>query len=183
MAYLIKASELALWTGNEIPVVAADPFAKEVMEKVSDMARFLSGQPDWVLDVGLDQIPFDARMIVLQVCKRTYENPRQVVQEGNVGPLGGDRVLDIAAMLMELTDYERATLTKYNLNGDPTPGPDSGVIYTVPTSRGEETILPQTSPIYIGDNQQVGLPASADPREWKIPLFNPGDPGDDANYL
>lgn len=177
--YLIKAGELATWTGNDIAAVAADPFAKEVMDKVSQLARFKAGQPAWTLEAGDDQIPFDARMVVLQVCKRTYENPRQVVQEGNIGPLGGDRVLDVAAMLMELSEYENAVLVKYNPDGDPTPT-GSGNVFTL--SMADDTEVESGSALYMGDNLQINLSTSADPREWKIPMFNPGDPGDDSLY-
>lgn len=181
MAALLTNQELALWTGNTLADVDSDDFATEVIDKVSEMICFLGGHPNWTLVAGPDSAPVDVRMVVLQVCKRTYENPRQVVQEGNVGPIGGDRVLDIAAMLMELSEYERSTIVKYNPDGDPTPT-DAGQVFILPTTRGIETTLPQTSPLYVGDDQQVNLDVSADPREWKIPLFNPGDPGDDANY-
>ncbi len=179
MADLLTKNELAIWTGNDVGEVAADPFARETIEKVSEMVCFLGGHPDWTLEAGDDQAPVDVRMVVLQVCKRTYENPRQVVQEGNIGPLGGDRVLDVAAMLMELTDYERDTITKYNEDGDIT---GAANVFTITTTTAGSTTLQQTSPLYVGDNLQVGLADSDDPREWKIPLFNPGDPGDDANY-
>lgn len=177
--YLIKASELATWTGNDAATVATDPLAKEVMDKVSQLARFKAGQPDWTLDAGLDQIPFDARMVVLQVCKRTYENPRQVVQEGNIGPIGGDRVLDAAALLMELTEYENAVLVKYNPEGDPTPL-EGGQVFTL--TMMEDEVSTPGSALYMGDNQQINLSSSADPREWMIPMFNPADPGDDSLY-
>lgn len=194
MAALLTNQELALWTGNTLADVDADPFATDVIDKVSQMVCFLGAHdgaqvdpislatiPEWSLVAGPGLAPVDVRMVVLQVCKRTYENPRQVVQEGNIGPIGGDRVLDVAAMLMELSEYERATITKYNPAGDPTPT-DAGHIFVLPTTRGIETTVPQTSPIYVGDDQQINLDISDDPREWKIPLFNPGDPGDDANY-
>src|SRR5690242_20700393 len=119
MADLITPRELALWTGNTEADVVADPFAAEVMEKVSEMVRFLGGHPEWVLDPGVNQVPYDVRLLVLVVAKRCYENPGQVVQEGSVGPIGGDRVLDVAAMLFDLSETERATLTKYNPAGDP----------------------------------------------------------------
>jgi len=193
MAALLTNQELALWTGNTLADVDADPFATDVIDKVSQMVCFLGAHdgaqidpvtletiPEWTLVAGPGLAPVDVRMVVLQVCKRTYENPRQVVQEGNIGPIGGDRVLDVAAMLMELSEYERATITKYNPAGDPTPA-DTGVVFILPTTRGSETSMPG-SPLYVGDNLQIGLEDSADPREWKIPLFNPGDPGDDLNY-
>lgn len=181
MANLLTLTTLATWTGSDEDTVLDDEFAADVIAKVSELVCFLGGHPNWSLETGDDLAPVDVRMVVLQVCKRTYENPRQVIQEGNIGPIGGDRVLDAAALLMDLTEYERSVVTKYNPEGDPTPT-DAGQVFLIPTTRGIETIAPQTSPMYIGDDGQIGLVASADPREWKVPFFNPGDPGDDANY-
>lgn len=191
MADLLTTLELARWTGNEPAAVDADPFAAEVIDKVSQLACFLGGHdgtkldpagvaiPEWTLDPGDTLAPFDARMVVLAVAKRCYSNPDQVVQEGSVGPIGGDRVLDAAALLFSLTDSERATLTKYNTDGDP--DGEEGELFTMRMQRGAETTV-STSPLYVGDDQQINLSLSADPREWKIPLFNPGDPGDNSLY-
>lgn len=196
MADLLTPATLAKWTQEDTAEVSADPFALDIIAKVSALACFLGGHdgtktdsngdaiPEWTLD-GADDTqvaPIDVQMVVLQVCKRSYENPGQVLQEGAVGPLGGDRVADVQALFMDFTDRERATLTKYNVDGDPDPSEDAGTVFVLATTRGDETTLPQTSPLYVGDNQQVNLSTSADPREWMIPLFNPGDPGDDANY-
>lgn len=177
MADLLTLRELALWTKNPVDEVTADPFAAEVIDKVSQLAEFIAGQPGWVLDAGDDQAPFDVRMVVLQVCKRCYENTRQVVQEGGIGPIGGDSFLDVNALLAELTDAERATLAKYNEDGDP----DGAQLWVLTTTRGDETIA-DTAVLYVGDNNQVGIDSSDDPREWKIPLFGPGDPGDPNLY-
>lgn len=193
MADLLTTATLAKWTQNDPAEVAADEFAVDLIAKISALACFLGGHdgtklaedgtaiPEWDLVVGPTLAPIDVQMVVLQVAKRSYENPGQVIQEGNVGPLGGDRVADTQALFMDFTDSERRTLVKYNVDGDPDPSEDSGVIFTVATTRGDD-YLPQTSPLYVSDNQQTGLAESADPRPWMIPLFNPGDPGDDANY-
>lgn len=202
MADLLTTATLAKWVQEDPAEVAADVFAVDLIAKVSALACFLGGHdgtkddpasttvpaekiPEWslVLDVPADAIvaPIDVQMIVLQVCKRSYENPGAVIQE-TVGPLS-ERVADTQALFMDFTDAERRALTKYNVDGDPTPGEDSGTVFVLATTRGAETTLPQTSPLYLGDNQQTGLAGSADPREWMIPLFNPGDPGDDNNYV
>lgn len=193
MADLLTTATLAKWTQNDAAEVAADEFAVDLVAKISALACYLGGHdgtkvdsagtpiPEWDLEVGPTMAPIDVQMVVLQVAKRSYENPGQVLQEGSVGPLGGDRVADTQALFMDFTDRERATLTKYNVDGDPDPSEDSGVIFTVATTRGDETTLPAT-PLYVSDNQQPGLATSADPRPWMIPLFNPGDPGDPANY-
>lgn len=193
MADLLTPATLARWTQSDPDEVAVDPFAQDLIAKVSELACFIGGHdgtktdenddaiPEWTL-AGVTKAPVDALMVVLQVCKRSYENPGQVIQEGSIGPLGGDRVADTQALFMDFTDSERATLAKYNVDGDPDPGEGAGELFTIATTRTDEAIVQQSSPLYVGDDQQINLSTSADPREWKIPLFNPGDPGDDANY-
>lgn len=191
MADLLTTATLAKWTQNDAAEVAGDPFAVDLIAKISALACHLGGHdgtkvdsegtpiPEWDLEVGPTMAPIDVQMVVLQVAKRSYENPGQVLQE-SVGPLS-ERVADAQALFMDFTDRERATLTKYNVDGDPDPSEDSGIIFTVATTRGDETTLPDT-PLYVSDNQQPGLAESADPRPWMIPLYNPGDPGDPNNY-
>ena len=180
MADLITPAELALWTRTDLATVEADPLADEVMSKVSDLARFLGGHPEWTYGEGPEtEAPFDVRMLVLKICKRTYSNLEQVVQEGNVGPIGGDRVLDVAALLTDLTETERKTLTKYNEAGDP--DEIATELWVQPTTRGD--LETQSAAIlYMGDDQQINLATSPDPREWMIPMFSPGDPGDPNLY-
>lgn len=185
MADLLTPRELALWTSSTVgkteAEVADDPFALEVIDKVSQMAQFVGGHTDWVLEAGLTQAPFDVRMVVLQVCKRAYENPKQIVQEGGVGPIGGDRVLDVAALFLSLTDTERATLAKYNPDGDPDAGSTDGQVFVMQTTRGDETTLTEVR-LYVPDDQQINLdPTDSAYPSWDIPLFNPGDPGDPNN--
>lgn len=183
MAALLTTQTLARWTQNDPDEVAADEFAVDLIEKLSALVCFLGGHPEWTLEPGVDQAPVDVQMVMLQVAKRSYQNPDQVLQEGSVGPLGGDRVADIQALFMDFSESERRTIAKYNVDGDPTPQDGAGEIFTLATTRGDETTMPQTSPLYVTDDQQVNLDTSADPRPWMIPLFNPGDPGDDANYV
>ena len=110
-------------------------------------------------------------MVVLQVCKRSYENPTRIIQEGNIGPVGGDRFSDAQALFMDLTDAERATVSKYNPAGDP--DNDGGVLFTISTTNDQE--MPWTPPLYVEDDQQVGLVNSADPRAWMIPMVSGRD--------
>lgn len=194
MAALLTTSTLAKWTQQDPAEVGADAFAIDLIDKASALICFIGGHdgtktdadgatiPEWSLGAGPNQAPIDVQMVALQVIKRSYENPGQVIQEGSIGPIGGDRVTDTQALFMDLTEAERRTISRYNPDGDPTPSADSGEIFVLPTTRGDETTLPQTSPLYVGDDQQINLASSPDPREWMIPLFNPGDPGDDANY-
>ena len=204
MADLITTATLAKWTQNDPVEVAADPLALDLILKLSALVCFIGGHdgtkddpasttippakiPEWSLVAGTPTgaivAPIDVQMVVLQVAKRSYENPGQVIQEGSIGPLGGDRVADLQALFMDFSESERSTISKYNVDGDPTAQEGAGQIFTISTTRGGETSLPQTSPLFLGDNLQVGLAESADPREWKIPLFNPGDPGDDSLYV
>lgn len=194
MADLLTTDTLAKWTQGDPAEVSVDPFAIDLIDKVSQLICFIGGHdgtkvdangdivPEWDLVVGPTMAPIDVQMVALQVIKRSYENPGQVIQEGSIGPIGGDRVADTQALFMDFTDAERATLSKYNIDGDPTAQEGAGEVFVLQTTRGDESTLQQTSPLYVGDNMQVGLAESADPREWMIPLFNPGDPGDDANY-
>lgn len=181
MANLLTLQTLARWTQSDEDEVVADPFAIDLIDKLSQLLCFLGAHPNWTLDPGPDRVPIDVEMIMLQVAKRSYENPDQIVQE-SVGPLS-ERKIEAAALFMDLTDDERKTVTKYNPDGDPDGEDGAGIVFTIATTRGDETTLPQTSPLYIGDNQQINLDISDDPREWMIPMFSPGDPGDDNNYL
>jgi hypothetical protein len=176
---LLTTRELALWTQNDPDVVAADDFALEVLDKVSEMARFLGAHPLWTLTPATaNTVPFDVRMVVLQVAKRCYSNPDQVVSE-NIGPIG-ERRLDAAAMLLDLTDAERTTLTKYNPEGDP--DAERNELWVLTTTRGTTPDLVEPV-LFVSDDQQVGMTEdeSAYP-SWDIPMFSPGDPGDPNNY-
>lgn len=163
MTDLITPRELAVWTDSDVDVVTADPFAIEVMDKVSQLARFLGGQPDWSYDTA----PFDVKMVVLRVCKRTYENPLQETST-NVGPIGS-RVLDAAALLTDLTETERATLTKYNAAGDPDAA--GGGLWVQSIAGG--SVPASGATLYVPDDSLS---------DWYIPMFTPGDPGDPELY-
>jgi hypothetical protein len=194
MADLLTTATLAKWTQNDPAEVAADEFAVDLIDKVSQLICWIGGHdgntldaagdpvPEWTLDAGPDQAPIDVQMVALQVIKRSYENPEQIIQAGNIGPLGGDRHADVYALFADFTEAERATIAKYNLDGDPEAIDDGAFIFVLETTRGDGDTLPEGSPLYVGDDQQINLEFSDDPREWKIPMFNPGDPGDDLNY-
>lgn len=167
MAALITTAELATWTQNDPAEVAEDPYALEVLEKVSGLVRFIAGQPEWELATT----PFDARLVALMVAKRSYANPDQEVSS-NVGPIGS-RVLDVAALLLELTESERATLVKYNADGDPSAA--SSGLWVLHTTVGPEVKVEEV--LYVGDDQQINLHTTNAAPEWMIPMFSPGDPG------
>jgi len=168
MVDLLTKNTLALWTQRDPAEVEVDPFAAEVIDKVSQLAQFLGGNPLWDLAGGANQAPFDVQMVVLQVCKRTYGNPDQEVSS-NVGPIGS-RVLDVAALLMDLTDTERATLTKYNPEGDPNTG--DGQLHIVSIGRDPISTLPD-SVLFVPDDSLS---------DWYIPMFGLNDPGSEHLY-
>lgn len=189
MADLLTTATLAKWTQEDPLEVAADEFAKDVIAKVSALICFIGGHdgtkvdangdiiPEWTLDLGPTQAPIDVQLIALKVIKRSYQNPEQVLQEGSIGPLGGDRVADTQALFMDFTEDERRAIARYNPDGDPSGlVEDAGTIFTLSIDRSD-AILADSEILYVGDNQQINLETSADPREWKIPMFNPGDPG------
>ena len=195
MADLLTTATLAKWTQEDPAEVAVDPFALDLIDKVSQLICFIGGHdgtkvdpvtldpvPEWTLDLGPTQAPIDVQMVALKVIKRSYQNPDQIVQEGSIGPIGGDRVAETQALFMDFTDEERSIIARYNIDGDPAGlVDDAGTLFTVKIDR-DDSMLPQTSPLYVGDDQQINLATSPDPREWKIPMFNPGDPGDDSLY-
>lgn len=160
---LITARELAVWTQSDVDEVTEDPFAIEVMDKVSQMAKFLGGHPLWDYDTA----PFDVKMIVLRVSKRTYENPLQE-KSTSIGPISAT-VVDGAALLTDLTPLERATLTKYNADGDPDAA-DTG-LWVLHTTQG----LPEAPEaiLFVPDDSYS---------DWYLPMFGSGDPGDPALY-
>lgn len=168
MAALLSTEKLALWTQNEPADVAADPFAAEVIDVVSQLAQFLGGHPDWSLTPGVNYAPFDVQLVVLQVAKRTYGNPDQEVATG-VGPISS-RVLDVAALLTDLTETERAVLTKYNPTGDPDGG---GGLWVLQTARDPASLMPEAT-LFVPDDSLS---------DWYIPMFSDGDPGDPALYV
>jgi len=191
MADLLTTATLAKWTQSDDAEVAGDPFAVDLIDKVSQLICFIGGHdgtkvdelgdaiPEWDLTgIGGTVPPIDVQMVALQVIKRSYENPGQVIQEGSIGPIGGDRVADIQALFMDLTAAERATIARYNIDGDPAgPGDGAGEVFTLRIDRGSP-MLASTEVLYVGDDQQINLgPEDSAYPEWQIPMFNPGDPG------
>lgn len=168
---LVTPRELALWSQRPEAEVVDDPWATEVVEKLSDYARFLGGT-DWSLEPATeDEVapPFDVRMAVLRAARTTYVNPDSEVQS-SVGPIGST-ILDAAALAGAFTEAEKATLQRHRPDGNP-----SG-LWVQPTTRGEDP-LPTAEVLYLPDDQQVNLTEddSAWP-SWEIPMFSPGDPG------
>lgn len=149
---LLTNSEMALWCATTEAVIASDPYAQEVREKVSQLIRLKAGHPEW----DDASAPVDVRMVAIVVCKRTYLNPDQEVSS-NVGPLGS-RVLDIAALATELTDAELATITGYD-----TATEDATGFWTLSLG-GVGPLLEPT--VYLPDDSGS---------DWWIPFGDPND--------
>lgn len=193
MSFLLPPATLGLWVSPKKTQaeIEADAFAMDVIQQVSDYFCFLAGHdgtqfeddgvtpiPAWTYEPGANQAPIDVRMLALKVIRRTYTNTDQVIQEGNLGPIGGDRVADDAAMLFTLTDAERRVLTKYNDEGDPEEG---GQLWIQPIGSDQQLSL-EDPVLFVSDDQQVNIDTTNAAPSWDIPLFSPGDPGDPNNY-
>ena len=154
MATLMTEQELATWTQSDLATVSADPFAAEVLTKVSALVRELAGQPTWEID-GANPIPFKARMKVITICRRTYTNPGQEVSS-TTGPISS-RVLDMAALAETLTEEEIALFESFRPDGSGSDG-----LWTLSLAgRGNPTL--RTA--YIADNSQPNLVGEP----WAIP--------------
>ena len=162
MAELITESEMALWTQRTVAELQADPFAAEVRSKVGDYLSFLAGHPEWDVSTA----PIDVRTIAIWMVRRTYTNPDQETSS-TVGPLAS-RTLDEAALAMALTDSEAATLARYKSEA----AGATGGLWTMSIGGAAATLQPT---VYLGDDSQVGLATSVDPREWMIPYLDPND--------
>lgn len=111
---LITEAELAtICQLDAIPTERA-AFATLVIDLASDLIRDTAEHKEWTAA----DVPFKAKLITLLVAKRTFQNPNNVVAEGGLGPLGGDRFLDMHAMGLYLTEAERDELL--GLRGDNT---------------------------------------------------------------
>lgn len=150
---LVTTQELALWSQTDQATVDADPFAAEVLSKVSDYVRFVAGQDitTWTYDTA----PFDAKLIALWMARRTYVNPDQEKTTGT-GPISST-VVDAATLAMNLSDEERKTLEGYR--GDQPTG-----LWTMSMGGDGSTILKPT--VYVSDDSGS---------DWEIPYLDIND--------
>jgi len=88
------------------------------IQAASILVAEAAGHPDW-LGVAADGTVMDpvaaprrAVMIAEQLAKRSYLNPNAVVQEGSIGPIGGDRTIEEFARTFEFTEFEAAYLAE-----------------------------------------------------------------------
>lgn len=104
MAALVTISELSAWARQEVGY--DDAWAITVLEAASELVRSAAGQPTWERATA----PARAKQICAHVAARTYLNPDSVSSEGNLGPLGGDRIVEELAKALHLTAAERDEL-------------------------------------------------------------------------
>lgn len=159
---LLTTQEMALWTQNDLATIASDPFAKEVNDKVSAYVLFLAGHPLWTRA----DTPLDVQNIILWMFKRTYGNPDQEVSSA-VGPISS-RVLDEAALGMNLTEAESAILAGYKAQVDDGTG-SSDPLWSASIVGGFPTREPV---VFLPDDQQVNL---GDLEPWAVPYLEPDD--------
>lgn len=147
---LLSITELATWTRQVI--ADDDPFALAVISAASLRVREVASQPDWTLLTA----PPSARLIAIQLAKRTYLNPDAVVAEGGLGPIGGDRFIEDFARTLELTEYERTTLEGLAPAGEVGKG---SRLWVQETTRGD---LETATDVYYFDNSGS---------DWAIPMY------------
>lgn len=106
MANLLTVADLKIWPGVEADLEADDPWALFCISAASTKVNDVAGHPEWTKLSA----PPRARQIALHLTARSFLNPDSVIQEGNTGPLGGDRIADDFAHAFELTPSEEAEL-------------------------------------------------------------------------
>lgn len=156
MAEIITPQEVATWARRDVSTFGA--FETMVIDETRLLVAGVAEHPEWVTDDV--EVPHRARVIALNVAKRTITNPDQVVQEGSIGPIGGDRVREEAALALQLSDAERDELL--GLRGEP--GEING-LWTLSTNadRSFQTVT------YVADDSGS---------DWMIPFATTGDVGE-----
>jgi hypothetical protein len=148
----VELATICRLPGNVIPA-ARQAFATMIIGLTSDLVRDTAGHPEWT-DVD---VPFRAKMIALLVAKRSYQNPDGVIVEGAIGPIGGDRVTDLQAAGLYLTEAEEATLAGFI--GDGTPATDPNRMWVLQVNGG----LPEATTGYVFDDSGS---------DWGIPYVD-----------
>lgn len=150
---LITDAELATICQLEAIPAARQAFATMVIDLSSDLIRDTAKHPEWVAA----DVPFKAKLITLLVAKRSFQNPNNIVAEGSIGPLGGDRYADMHAMGLYLTDAERAELL--SLRGDGTAATNPNRLWVLTNGGG----IPETTTGYVFDSSGS---------DWAIPYVD-----------
>lgn len=152
-------AHLALWTGKDPAVVAADPFAQFVLEKATELVVDKAGIPStWTVDPTV--VPARAKTICLLVAARTYTNRRSIISQA-VGPISETMMAQMAAA-MQLTEAETEELEQMRQEG----AGDFGGLWVLSTTRGTDYPIQDT----------VNLPDSSG-SDWLIPYAVEGETG------
>lgn len=149
---LITETELATicrLPGNVIPAARA-AFATMIIDLTSGLVSDTAGHPEWTSST----IPFRAKMIALLVAKRSYQNPDGVIVEGSIGPIGGDRVTDLQAAGLYLTEAEAADLAALRGDGTPATDPNRMWVLQVAVDQPEAT----TGYVFDDSGSDWGIP-------------------------
>lgn len=147
---LLSVEELAIWARQDIAV--DDAFALAVIDAASLKTR--SETKQWLWD--LSTIPPEARLVCIQLAKRTYLNPDAIVSEGGIGPIGGDRYVEDFARTLEFTDAELAVLSE----ASGAAAAAGNGLWIQPTSNGE--MLGIDRDVYLFDDSGS---------DWGIPMY------------
>lgn len=149
MTPLLTAATLAL-IAREDPL--QDPnYATYCIESASWLVADETGHNDWLglagdgTSIPVVAAPRRAVMIAEQLAKRAYLNPDAIVQEGGVGPIGGDRTVEEFARTFEFTDAELEYLQSVALGKT-----KGGGLWTQPTEN-LPVGTPADSTIYLPD--------------------------------
>lgn len=151
---LLTVSDLAVWAQRD--VAPDDAWALAVVEAASDVVRAAAQQPTWLKATA----PARARQIASHLAARTFKNPDSVQREGNLGPLGGDAVVEELARAMHLTEAEKLELAGLAPAGAAGGG---GGFWVQPTT-GSEAAEP--GDVYLADDSGS---------DWMIPYLHPDD--------
>lgn len=156
----ITVAELAVWVREPIP--PGDEFAQMVIKaatiKVSDAC-------DMATPFHAGNAPDSLRVIVGQVAKRAYKNPDQIVQDGSIGPIGGDRYAQAYAAGLSLTEEEEAEVQRIARRSSGRTGKGIKILgFRVP----HHGTYGRTG-TYVPDRPAPGLGFSAG-SDWQVPI-------------
>lgn len=170
MATLETLEHLAIWTGKDPAVVAADPFAQMVLDRATEMVIQKAGIPStWETDPTL--VPSRAKTICLLLAARTYTNRRSVISSG-VGPIS-ESILAAMAAAMQFTEAEAEELQDMaNDNAGA-----FGGLWVLQTTRGDDYPIQDTVVLQDSSGSDWGLPYAVEGETGAFDTLM-DDPGD-----
>lgn len=149
MADLITSAEFATFAQTDAATIEGDSFAMDILSKASSLVAEEAGHPEW----DATTVPFKAKLICLKLARRSYLNPDQELST-TTGPTAS-RVADEAALFLELSDAERATLASF--------GDDVAGLWKLSLG-GDSAQLLET--VFLPDDSQPGIGTEL---PWEIP--------------